>query len=271
MKIKLYSQYEHFPNHRAETEDEADIVLYNDGQIWHAFESEPHGESALMIEPRSLQAVNYSKLETDYSRFKYIFTHDSQLLRIAPNALPIEYWNEYEKNEELDGAGIRELLDYKNKDISMICGAKEMCPLHIERKKIARQISGDAEILGDIDGHPRTTTHEALAHFLFSVVIENYIDDKWFTEKLLNCFANKTIPIYFGARNLDGIFNTDGIMQIRRLWEIPEAVKIIKDNPAELYACRLRAIEDNYQRVQNYKNFEDYFLKNYKRFIEDTK
>ena len=41
MKIKLYSQYDHFPNHRAETEDEADIVLYNDGQIWHAFESKP--------------------------------------------------------------------------------------------------------------------------------------------------------------------------------------------------------------------------------------
>ena len=36
---------------------------------------------------------------------------------------------------------------------------------------------------------------------MFSVCIENDVYDTYFTEKILDCFATGTIPIYKGTKN----------------------------------------------------------------------
>lgn len=261
MRILLHSAYNHFPNHRYEdAPTEPAIEMYNDGHTWHAFQYKPHGECALLIEPRPLQESTYNKLETCYDRFSYIFTHDSRLLEIAPNALPIYYWRDYEVYDE-----------EKTKDFSMICGNKEMCPLHIERMKIAEAIQGDVDILGDWKGGKRVSRHDAYAPYRFAVVIENYRDEKWFTEKILNAFSSKTIPIYFGAKEISAVFDFDGIIQARHLWDIPEIIKRIKDEGAEkVYEASRDAIEHNFKIVQEYETFEDWFFKNYGGFLQQA-
>lgn len=260
MKIKLYSQYDHFSRYAVNTEEEADLVLYNDEQTWHAYDSRPRGESALLIEPRSIQPAVYHNLETRYERFETIYTHDSQLLAIAPNAKPILWWNQYEIHDEP-----------KTKGISMICGQKELCALHIERKKIATKIQYAADILGDWQGGPRVSTHDAHAPYMFSIVIENYYDDNWFTEKILNCFGSKTVPIYFGARNIGNIFNTEGIIQVDRLWDIPGLVGMISFDPEGYYKNMLEAVEDNFKRVQTFQDFQDWFVKKYEDYYKPMK
>lgn len=82
MKINCISQYNHFPK----SQDPNAPKVYNDGKIWEYLQEPGQGASALLIEPRSLQPEIYAALETEWWRFKYIFTHDSQLLSIAPNA-----------------------------------------------------------------------------------------------------------------------------------------------------------------------------------------
>jgi hypothetical protein len=37
---------------------------------------------------------------------------------------------------------------------------------------------------------------------MYSVAIENVSEDNWFTEKLIDCFATDTVPIYWGCPNL---------------------------------------------------------------------
>lgn len=258
MKIKLDSQYDHFPHYKPGG-GEPYIEIYNDGKIWEAFTQEPHGECALLIEPRSLQPETYSMLETKYNRFRYIFTHDSQLLRIAPNALPICWWNEYDLNDEI-----------KTKDISMICGTKNYCSLHNERMKIAEELKGEIDVLGDIWGQPRISIHDAYAPYKFAVVIENHIDDGWFTEKLLNCFANKTIPIYFGGAAFEKYFDPAGVIKVQNVYSIPLIVRDIIDYGIDKIYKNLRVpIEVNYQRVQEYVNFEDWFIKKYGDLLND--
>lgn len=252
MKIKLYSQYDHFSRYAVNTEEEADLVLYNDEQTWRAFESKPHGESALLIEPRSIQPAVYHNLETNYARFENIYTHDSRLLAIAPNAKPILWWNQYEIHDE-----------EKTKGVSMVCGKKELCALHVERKKIAQRIQYMADVLGDWNGGPRVSIHDAHAPYMFAVVIENYRDDNWFTEKILNCFGSKTVPIYFGARKISQYFNEDGIIEVDNLWDIPGAVALISDNPAAYYKGFKEAINDNWERVKAFQDFQDWFVRTY--------
>jgi hypothetical protein len=46
---------------------------------------------------------------------------------------------------------------------------------------------------------------------MFGVAIENVSHRGWFTEKILDCFLLKTIPIYWGCSNIEDYFNPKGI------------------------------------------------------------
>lgn len=257
--LRMISRYNHFPH--MTTDDMSAPRMYVDEKIWQAMEeaAEPN-DLLLLIEPRSLQSVNYDWVMLNYDRFRYIFTHDSQLLRFAPNALPIYYWRDYE---------IR--VAKKTKGISMICGNKDMCPIHHERMKIADAIKDRVDVLGDYLGE-RCTIDEAYSEYMFAVVIENYSDDWWFTEKILNAFSHKTVPIYYGARRISRIFNGRGIIEAEKLWDIPKIIDQLyeKGLPIE-YNRRTEAIKENFGVVNAYQNFEDYFFTQYGELIEQTR
>ena len=46
----------------------------------------------------------------------------------------------------------------------------------------------------------------------FGVAIENFSHRGWFSEKILDCFLLKTIPIYWGCSNIGDYFDIDGII-----------------------------------------------------------
>lgn len=257
MNIDVISPYNHFPHHNPEPGEECPR-MYCDGSIFHSLvEPKRSNDTLLLIEPRSLQPESYNKAMLHYDRFRYIFTHDSQLLSFAPNAKPIWYWRDYELKDVP-----------KTKNISMICGTKDMCPIHHERMKLADAIKDRVDVLGDYTG-PRCTIDEAYSEYRFAVVIENYRDDWWFTEKVLNAFSHKTIPIYYGARNLGYIFDDRGFIHARKLWDIPDIIDILIDKGLrEEYYRRQNVIRVNYEAVQRYKNFEDYFFSEYGSLME---
>ena len=47
---------------------------------------------------------------------------------------------------------------------------------------------------------------------MFSVCIENTTHDTYFTEKILDCFATGTLPIYKGTKNITKYFDGNGIL-----------------------------------------------------------
>ena len=251
MKIKCHSQYNHFPNYG--TDGECDLELWNDGKIWKYIEENHKRGSALLIEPRPLQPLTYQLVENHYERFDNIFTHDTQLLSLLPNARPIVYWRDYEINDEP-----------KTKDISFICGNKDMCIAHKMRMKLAEALQDEVDVLGDWKGGERVSTHDAYAPYKFTIVIENHIDDFWFTEKILNAFANKTIPIYFGARKISDYFDKFGIIQVSHIYDLIQAVEDVKTIGIDFsYNARSLAIKDNFEKVKKYRDFEDWFIKHY--------
>tara|TARA_Y100000592_G_C5474605_1_gene321516 strand:- start:208 stop:387 length:180 start_codon:yes stop_codon:yes gene_type:complete len=52
------------------------------------------------------------------------------------------------------------------------------------------------EKYGSGAGNPIDKKEEGLTNYLFSLAIENSKIDNYFSEKLLDCFATSTIPIY---------------------------------------------------------------------------
>ena len=55
---------------------------------------------------------------------------------------------------------------------------------------------------------------DGLCDYMFSVAIENGEYETYFTEKILDCFATGTIPVYLRAPDIENHFNMDGIITL---------------------------------------------------------
>lgn len=229
----------------------------------HIFSNTREGKQVmLLIEPRSIQPNVYEYALQVAKEYEYVFTHDSQLLAVLPNAKPI-LWG---------GVWCRSENPKKNKLISMTSSDKELCELHKERKRIARKYKDKIDVYGTIDGGEYVDAIDTLKDYRYSVIIENYIDDIWFSEKLLNCFATKTIPIYYGARKINYYFNQDGIINCNNIEEVERCIDEIlnDDDPSKLwYMCEEEGIlQDNFERSKKYENFDEWLYKTYEKEIE---
>ena len=83
---------------------------------------------------------------------------------------------------------------------------------------------------------------------MYNICFENiYSDDEEnFSQRLVDCFINKTIPIYRGYNNIGKHFNTDGIIYVHNA---EEAIEKINELTPEYYKSKYNAIEDNYNRI----------------------
>lgn len=211
-----------------------------------------------VIVPKDYEIFHKQKgLEKD---FKYIFTYDEKILNEIENArfYPIAagIWNAELKDN---------LYQNKEKDISILCSDKVMCPLHQFRLELARKCKKEqlAQTFGKFDGGSYVkNVDECLDKFRFSIVIENDISDYYFSERLTSCFAAQTIPVYLGARKISEFFNPDGIIFLSGM-DLDQAETILAQCAKETYEERLPAVLDNYNRVQEYRNMQDYLYEHY--------
>lgn len=155
----------------------------------------------------------------------------------------------------------------KNKGISIVSSNKRMCHLHNIRIQLSEYCKKNrlADTYGTFDGGTMCLIDDSLKEYRYSFAIENEISDYFFTEKITNCFASQTIPIYLGAGKIDEFFNKDGIIIIHEK-QLNDIENILKKCTREYYDEHIDAIVDNYNRVFQYRNvfdwlYERYFLK----------
>jgi hypothetical protein len=259
MKIKLYSPYNHFKNHIPQ-EGEEYIECYNDAYAMKMRPINRDNSIALLIEPRPLQPSVYEFVEQHYDRFKYIFTHDSILLSKLPNAKPIIWggvWCTTDIQKEFEHP------------ISMVASWKEQAPVRIQRKQLAFELKGKIDTYGTFDGGEKVEPEVVYAKYPFSVVIENHIDDWWITEKICNCFACKTVPIYYGAKNIGALFDIDGIIVCHSIDEVRTAVDYVLSHAEQEYRIRNYSINKNYFTVYKYRDFEEWFYDQYGELLDN--
>lgn len=178
--------------------------------------------------------------------FDAIFTHNQELLKLHPKF----------KFAPLYGSWIQEPKLYeKSKLVSMICSNKLMCSGHQYRLSWAQKLQGQVDFYGR-GFNEIQSKEEGLADYMFSVAIENASYETYFTEKIQDCFATGTIPIYYGSPDIGKFFNPDGIIFLNDDFNTSSLT-------AELYYDKLEAVKDNLERVKNYPINEDYIYKTY--------
>lgn len=257
-KMRLISMYEGYGNPDLYDANSDVYAIADDFVTKDEYKGIPKDKKvALMVEPRSFMPKAYEYLDEHYDEFKYVFTFDDKLLKL-PNAKKMPYGTYWCTSDEP-----------KTKGVSMICSEKTFLEGHRKRQEVARKLydAGLADVMGKWNGGEYVDTIEAFRDYKFNVAMENDKQDYYFTEKLCNCLANKTIPIYYGARKLDEFFDMKGIIYVEDRDTIPELIKNM-DLDKE-YAKRKKAIEKNYELVKKFRSYDDYLYKTYEKEIEE--
>lgn len=236
------------------------------------FRQSKKGERHFGILQESAQICpeDYKKLlrEKDVvNSFQALFTHSEELLNKYANTKIIPGGGVW-YGTKLHG-GIMDPLAYlkKSKLLSIVSSNKTQCELHQFRLRLAKEMLRIK--LGDVMGtvvNKYVNIADSLTEYKYSVAIENCSARYYYTEKIMNCFASMTVPVYYGAHDIGKFFNLDGIIIIERP-TVECAIKALKNCSSDDYISRKEAIIDNYNRVQKYLCQEDYLMENYSSII----
>lgn len=241
-----------------------DTHFYGGREMPHTL-GKPVVKYGMLTESRVIAPKDYEvfyKHKGLEKEFRYIFTYDEKILNEIENArfYPIAagIWNQKMKED---------LYKKKEEDLSILCSDKVMCTLHQFRLELARRCKKDrlAHTFGKFDGGSYIqSVDESLDRFRFSIIIENDISDYYFSERLTSCFAAQTIPVYLGARKISQFFNQEGMILLKNA-DLEVALGAIRQCTKEEYEARLDGVLDNYNRVQEYVNMQDYL---YEHFLQ---
>jgi hypothetical protein len=175
--------------------------------------------------------------------FDLIFTHNHDLLKLDSKF----------KWVPAQGFWIKEPKIYdKSKMISMIASNKKMCEGHRLRLQWVERLWGQVDMYGR-GFNEIALKEEGLCDYMFSIAIENGQYGTYFTEKLLDCFATGTIPVYLGAPDIGNYFNKDGIIDLTEQFDVSD----------QIYYNKMNAIVDNLNRVKKMEVLEDFIWENY--------
>lgn len=226
----------------------ADETVYVDQYINQAFTDGLNGikygwllESKFVV-PGITEEIK-SNLKEYFKVFKYIFTHDKELL-----ALDSRF-----KWVPANGFWIKDPKIYKkSKMISFITSNKSITDGHRKRLEWVQKIGDQVDLYGR-GFNEIVNKEEGLCDYMFSVVIENGFYESYYTEKILDCFATGTIPVYLGSPDIGEYFNLDGIINLSEEFDVSE----------EIYYSKLKSIEDNLERAKQCEILEDFIYLNY--------
>jgi hypothetical protein len=186
--------------------------------------------------------------------FSFILTWDDKVINNCENALflpfglswftPDQYSKDKEKTFEIThlrgnllktyGHSLRhELLDRKN-EITM---PTKFYDVYGDRNNIENARKGKEEVFGNP---------------MFGVAIENTQHNGYFTEKIIDCFLQKTIPVYWGCSNISEFFNIDGIITFTSVDDLISKANKLDEN---YYTSRLDIINENYNTAIQYIDY----------------
>jgi len=232
---------------------ESDVSFYLDTNIYQMLDDRNDlRKFGWVLESASIRPEVLWHLKNNYQHyFEYyeaIFTHNRELLDLDDRF----------KFTICNGTWIHDIaIHNKTKLVSAVSSGKVMCDGHSWRNAFIEKHRGSFELYGNAYRHVQHK-EEALNDYMFSVAIENTSYATYFTEKILDCFATGTIPIYRGAPDIADYFNADGIIVIDDEFSFDGL-------SAELYYSKQGAIEDNFQRMKNYHCAEDWIYRQYKK------
>lgn len=192
--------------------------------------------------------------------YTYVFTWDQEVLDNNTKAIPFIGTNTWIHDYDFSP---------KKFSVSTLVGGK--CIDGLEGHKLRQLLWNSKELINMpkdfyLSSHSQYTSadysnnlvlgayKEPMFNNQFHIAIENTSYKNMFSEKLIDCFQTKTIPIYYGCPNLGNTFNMDGVITVNNLNDI---INVCNNLTPEYYNTKLVAIEENYEKSKQFCNSTD--------------
>lgn len=250
MKVKFYSVYP--VNLDIDTNKRVDVYI-------DQFTMEPVPNDSLRIvilqEPWKEPFVPLVQKYRD--KYTHLMTYQEDVLDTNPKARLFHFPNTWVKG----------YVPKKEFSVSTVVGGKNFA--HLEGHHLRHELWRNKEwitipkkfYLSGNSAHSHTFVHfdeadytgqlvlgaskEPLFDSMFHIAIENTSIKNYFSEKIIDCFQTKTVPIYYGCWNIGDFFNINGILPFI---DLNEMIASCNKLTPELYKLMLPALEENFQR-----------------------
>lgn len=219
-----------------------------------------HMKVAWLIEPPGSYRSHYLNMRRIRREFDQVLTwHDGEMLHRTSLFYPLggswiaeQDWAVYEKTAML----------------SIIGSNKRQSEGHLLRHDIISKHRNDGVGKFDVFGYgynpiPRKLT--ALAPYRYSIVVEPWRGNCYFTEKLIDCLACGTVPIYWGCPCIGNFFDERGLLQFKTLDELEQIMTLISTSD---YESRLPYIEANLIKAREFRCPDDWIVEHYPYLFE---
>ena len=239
-------------------EHEKQIELYVD-QVPSGLVPENTVRFVFLLEPPEIQNMNAQALNgLNIGTYNYLLTHNQELIDSNKKAHLFEFATSWIKDYS---------FPEKKFSVSALIGGKAMSEGHYLRSSLLHdefRITSPKKIFVSGNFPPRNVNvnsysvlgskKDSLFDSQFHICIENAKRKNWFTEKLMDCLATKTVPIYWGCSNIGDWFDIRGFMIVNDLNEIISASNSISE---ETYNNMLPYIEENYNKAKPFLTIEE--------------
>jgi len=237
----------------------SDIEVYMDYDVLGGCNSKSKNKFLWLCESKEIieEQYNFVKNNCDILKqiYKKIFITDKTFLNID---------NIFEYCPP--GSNHTWILDKKiypkTKLISMVCSGKNLTSGHIYRNNKMKEFQLKRYPI-DYYGrsfNPFDKKEDVLNDYYFSIAMENGSYSTYYTEKIMDCFATGTIPVYYGSPDISDYFNADGIIFL------DDSFDMSKITP-EYYYSKQDAIKDNYERCLKQVTADDYIYEKISELI----
>jgi hypothetical protein len=224
-----------------------------------------------LIEPHGILNIRDSVINNQ-DKFDLILTYDDYILESCRNSKLFLYGTTW--IEDFD------LMQRKEYCITTLIGGKKQTEGHLLRHSLLDKIDSINSIqvhLFNSMNRPFRITREfrqmknhirknELFYSQFHIAIENIMSKNWFSEKVIDCFQTKTVPIYFGCPNIGEYFDLRGMFCVSSL---DEMINVCNNINPKTYDEMIDYVDINYEISKDYVDYRGRIENEVKTFIKN--
>lgn len=224
-----------------------------------------------VVEPNEVSGIK-DQIIGRYQEYDLILTWNSEILDKCDNAILYPH-------------GMCWILDFdlsKEKEycVTSLVGGKQLSQNHLLRQQLPYIVDKITSIplhLFNSRNNPFNGSgidrqmqdgdrKNELFYSQFHIAIENVSQLNYFSEKLIDCFQTKTIPIYLGCPNIGDFYDTRGMIIVNSLDEIVDKLNSITP---DTYNSMLEYVEKNYILSMPHANFRETLKETVIKFVKE--
>lgn len=222
----------------------------------------------VVLEPNQLFGIHDWAIQ-NYHLFSGILTWGQTILDNCNNACFFPFgvsWLDQEYINNIDSIN-------KKFEVSFLCGGKQRIEGHHLRHRLYKReneitipkqwyytlpdydYSEGHHTIKQYEGKPPGSEKKILWNSMFSICVENSSNKGYHTEKIIDAFLSKTVPIYWGCPNLEELgYDPNGFIYCKDENEIIETIN--KLTPEDYYS-KEKSIKHNFEKAKYYANINN--------------